>query len=651
MGGDDSRQSNDLDYETFNIKLAGTYTVGDHVITGGYEQEEIDIFNLFLQHTVGQYNLDEDRTDLNGNPVGCTATAGRESGCIDQFEDFSPDDIYYGNAAPSLDPSDAAAEFSWANNSVYLQDEFTFTNMELTIIAGLRYDWYTSSDLPLENANFVARNGFSNRRNFDGLSLLQPRLGFNWDASDTVSVRGGVGLYAGGNPNVWLGNNYQNDGVTQVQAREGDGNVADLNVNPNRNLTTIPLGVDGNGRPGYDAPQTMIDFVANNPANSAVNAIAPGFDIPSNWKISLGGSWEFGAGALGDGYVLSGDVIYTQSDNSSILVDETLLEIGRVFDGRPIYFPTDRSIPGCTTVPIVDEIGCSRLFNNDYVLDNVRGDDAQQTSISLTLQKEHDFGLDWLLGYAWTDSDDVNPMTSSTAGSNYFNVAVSDPNNVRRATSNYEIANRFVFKIGYKAEWFGSQETRFTLFGARGEGRPYSVGFADQSFQIVGPFFNPSDDRNLLYMPDGPSDPNVIYGPGFDQATQDAFFAWAKKQGLNKYGGRIVPRNTQSSAWWTNVDLRVSQEFPGFTENQGGQVYFIIENIGNLINDDWGVMYEQSFPRIQDVVDASLVDVNGTPNDFSDDVYSFDSYFTRSESRVSRASLWSMRIGFNYNFF
>jgi hypothetical protein len=62
-------------------------------------------------------------------------------------------------------------------------------------------------------------------------------------------------------------------------------------------------------------------------------------------------------------------------------------------------------------------------------------------------------------------------------------------------------------------------------------------------------------------------------------------------------------------------------------------------------------MYEQSFPRIQDVVDASLADPNGTPDDFSDDIYSFDSYFTRSESRVSRASLWSMRIGFNYNFF
>jgi hypothetical protein len=647
VGGDDSRQSNDLDYDTTNIKLGGTYTTGDHVITGGYEREEIDIFNLFLQHTIGQYNLDESRTDLNGNPVGCEATVGRESGCIDQFRDFSPDDIYYGNAAPSLDPSDAAALFSWATNAVYLQDEFTFTDHDFTIVAGLRYDWYTSSDLPTENPNFIARNGFSNVRNFDGLSLLQPRLGFNWDISDTLSLRGGAGLYAGGNPNVWLGNNYQNDGITQVQAREGDGGVSDLNVNPARNLTTIPLGVDGMGRPGYDAPQSMIDFVANGTANSAVNAVAPGFKIPSSWKLSLGGSWEFGAGPLGDGYVLSGDFIYAQNKDSAIIVDESLVQIGTVFDGRPIYFPTDKSIPSCAADPLSDPSGCSRLFNNDYLLDNVRGDDAEQISASLTLQKEHDIGLDWLIGYAYTESNDVNPMTSSTTGSNYFNIAVSDPNNPGLRTSNYEIANRFIFKVGYRAEWFGDHDTRFTLFGSRTEGRPYSVGFADQEFQIVGPFFNPSDDRNLLYMPDGPSDPNVIFDPGFDQT---AFFDWAANKGLNKYSGEIVPRNTLSGKWWTKIDVRISQEFRGFTENQHGTAYIVFENIGNMLNDEWGVMYQQSFPRIQSVVETELVDVNATPNDFSDDVYQFNNYFPQSQRRVSSASLWSLRIGFNYNF-
>ena len=59
LGGDDSRQSNKLKYDTTNLKFAGTYTTGDHAISGGFEREEIDIFNLFLQHTIGEYRFDE----------------------------------------------------------------------------------------------------------------------------------------------------------------------------------------------------------------------------------------------------------------------------------------------------------------------------------------------------------------------------------------------------------------------------------------------------------------------------------------------------------------------------------------------------------------------------------------------------------------
>jgi hypothetical protein len=84
---------------------------------------------------------------------------------------------------------------------------------DFTLIAGLRHDWYTSSDLPIENQNFIDRNGFTNATNFDGESLTQPRLGFNWEVNDDLTLRGGVGMYSGGNPNVWLSNNYSNNGI------------------------------------------------------------------------------------------------------------------------------------------------------------------------------------------------------------------------------------------------------------------------------------------------------------------------------------------------------------------------------------------------------------------------------------------------------
>lgn len=639
LGGDDSRQSNKLNYDTINLKFAGTYTTGDHAISAGFEREEIDIFNMFVQHTIGEYRFDESNTDINGNPVGCTRAVGREDGCIDQFEAFSPDDIYFGNA-PSLNPADASAFFASAVNTFYIQDEFTVANLDLSIVAGLRYDWYESDDLPSANSLFEARSGFTNRKNFDGESLLQPRLGFSFGASDTLTIRGGAGLYSGGNPNVWLGNNYQNDGFTQVQVREFNGGVAGLNIDPNAGLNTVPLGVDGTGSPIFDAPQAMIDAVVSGTANTGVNAIAPNFKIPSNWKYSLGATWQFDAGPLGDGYTLSSDLVFSQSEDSAIIVDDTNVQIGTAPDGRPIYFQTDKSIPGCAADPLSDPGLCDRQGSGDYILTNVQGSDADSTSFSFTLEKAYDWGLDWTFGYAFTEATDVNPMTSSVAFSNYTNTAVSNTENPGLATSNYEIPNRFILKMGYEVELFSNYSTRFTMFASRNEGRPYSYTFNDQEMFAVGPFFNFSDDRSLLYMPSGPSDPNVVFDPGFDQA---AFFAFADAAGISGYGGGIVPRNVANSNWFTKVDLRISQEVPGFSPDQHGTLFVVIENVGNLLNDDWGIFKERSFPRTSPVVTASL---NGNNQ------YVFESFNPSGvgQSRVGNASLWSMRVGFNYNF-
>ena len=35
---------------------------------------------------------------------------------------------------------------------------------------------------------------------------------------DDTLLRGGVGLFGGGTPNVWVSNSYSNDGVTYVAA-------------------------------------------------------------------------------------------------------------------------------------------------------------------------------------------------------------------------------------------------------------------------------------------------------------------------------------------------------------------------------------------------------------------------------------------------
>jgi hypothetical protein len=619
IGGDDSRQSNKLYYDNTSYKLAGTYQLDDHVITGGWEREEFDVFNLFIQHTQGEFEFE--------SFLWCGPTD--PDGCIDQFEAGKPDDINYGNAAPTNDPNDGSATFGYQINTLYLQDEFPVADGAVTIVAGVRYDWYTSSDEPRENPLFFARNGFSNTNTFDGEGLLQPRLGFNWDVSDTLSVRGGAGLYSGGNPNVWLSNNYSNDGQTVVQVVRRD--LADP-LDPGLSLFTIPH--DGGGNPLFDIPVSMIDAVTTGTANSGVNALDPTFSIPKEWKFALGATWDFDAGMFGSDYRLMVDYMHTEKEDSALIIDAALEQIGAAPDGRPIYRSIDRSDPDCAD-PLSPD--CSnRNFNQDFILTNVSGNDGDSDVWSLALSKSYDWGLDWTFGYAYTESSEGSPMTSSVAFSNYANISVSDPNDPQISRSNYNVPNRFTFRANFRRAFFGDYQTKFTLFGRVNEGVPFSAVYTN-----AGDLFGDTlDFRHLLYVPDGPNDPNVTYDAGFDQ---QAFFAYLDESGLSKYAGRIAPRNAMTSSWWHKYDIRVEQELPGFNPEHHFAAFFLIENVGNLLNDDWGVLKEQGFPRNQAVVQVDESTGSGP--------YVYQNFFSPApQGRVADASLWEIRFGVSYNF-
>jgi hypothetical protein len=621
LGADDSRHANDLKYDTTSYKLAGTYRLGDHIITGGIEREELDIFNMFIQEAEGEYLF-----QAEGLTPMCSAA--NPDGCIDAFETGNPNRITYENAAPSNIPQDAAAQFGYEINTAYLQDEFPIG--PVTVVAGLRYDWYTSSDVPRLNPNFVARNGFSNQSTFDGESLLQPRLGLTWDFNESLSFRGGVGLYSGGNPNVWLANNYQVDGITQVEFQDRT-----LDDDGLGGVTLFNIPHNGAGQPIFDIPQALFDSVAAGTSNGGVNALDPDFKVPKEWKFALGATWDFDAGFMGDGYRLMFDFLHSQKEDSAILRDATLEQIGTAPDGRPIYKSIDRSDPDCAVDPASALCG-NRNFAQDFILGNVEGSDGEADVYSLALSKTHDWGLDWTVGYAYTDSSDVNPMTSSVAFSNYVNVSVSDPNDPGVARSNYNIRNRYTFVANYRRAVFGDNETKITLYGRVNEGRPYSPVFVDGGFT----FGDTLDDRHLLYIPTGPADPNVVFAPGFDQA---AFFAYVRKAGLNKYAGGIAPRNSIDGPWWHKFDLKISQELPSFIEGHKFSAFFMIENLGNLINDDWGVMNEQAFPHNSQLVGFTLP-VGGTQ-------YNYNTFVTPAgASRVADASLWEIRFGISYSF-
>ena len=206
-----------------------------------------------------------------------------------------------------------------------------------------------------------------------------------------------MGLFSGGNPNVWLANNFQNDGITQVQVeRPAHGSLRCSTRRWARTAMAAPVST---------LHQDFYEAVANGTADSGVNAMDPNFKIPSVWKYNLGVTWDFM-----DYYQVNADMLYSESQDSAIVINGTADETGVAPDGRPIY--TD-----------------SRRFNSDYILTNVKVRDASSLVLSMRLSTaRYDNGFDWSFGYAYTDSEEVSPMTSSVAFSNFANIAVSDFN-------------------------------------------------------------------------------------------------------------------------------------------------------------------------------------------------------------------------------
>jgi hypothetical protein len=578
LGADDSRHANKLTYDTDTIKLAGTYTVGDHVITAGYEYEKLDVFNLFIQEAEGEYRFSS----------------------IDDFEAGTPNRITYENAGVTNNPSDAAATFAYEINTLYVQDEYYWLDEDVTVTYGLRYDWYSSDDLPPENPLVEATYGFSNQQNLDGLDLLQPRLGINWNASEQLEVRGGVGLYSGGNPNVWLSNNYSNNGVIQLENQDRSG------------TSVFEMAFNGGGNPIFDIPQELFDAVANGEGrNGGLNIQDPDFEIPSEWKFALGATYTFENDLL-----VMLDLLYSDKKNSAIISDFSRSLSGNTApDGRPIY----TSVNG---------------RSQDFVLTNVNGDSGDSTTFSVGLSQSLDNGIDWSASYANVSTDEVSPMTSSVAFSNYLN-NTSDPENPGLAASNYEIPQRFTFSLAYTNEFFDGYRTRFNMFATVNEGRPYSYTFGEDTGFAFGDSVG-FIDRHLLYVPDV-NDSNVVYADDFDV---EAFNAFIDSEGLKR--GGIMERNSINGDWWTKVDLRVSQEFPGFMKEHKGEAFIVVENFGNMLNDDWGVLYETSFPRAQPAIQASINELGQ---------YEYEAFLDPAgQTRVGDASLWSVRIGVNYKF-
>ncbi len=629
IGSDEFRHANELTNDIDSVKLKANVFLGEHTLTVGYEREMLDIFNLFVARSQGLWVF-APTLDVNGAVIA-TGT--------DNFAAQAATSLSYANAFTN-DAADGAATFGYDVDSLYVQDEWQATP-DLKIQAGVRFDVFSSDDQPLLNPNFTARYGFNNQSTLDGRDLVMPRIGFNWQWTPETTVYGGFGIFGGGTPNVWISNSFSNDGVTVVRTDvvRGTGN---------------PLEGSLDGGNGFDVPQDVLDFLATQRNDGPVNAIDPEFNVPSQYRWNLGLSralpWDIELGA---------DIIYSRVKDEVLWKDIRLQQVGTAPDGRPIYGPRPD--------------GRSSSSIQDFLLTNTG--EGEQTVFSIDASKTWRAAagrFDAFLGYGYQDVKDVNPGTSSTASSNWDNVAVSDPNDPGLETSNYEIEHRLSGSFAWRKAFFGDYETSVALIGERRSGRPYSYTFGSGS-TLFGDPRQAARQRQLFYVPDGDvifegacaaGEVGTVAGCTAEGAFSSASAAAAQfaadmdayidDQGLARWRGRIVPRNSHRSPWVSVLDLRFAQELPIFRRTRG-ILTFDVENFANLIDNSWGQLRQVSFPYFTPVADAVRISTTGCP----DGAASCYVYRPRSgqtgpvapfKAVSTLPSVWRLQLGFRIEF-
>ena len=593
IGPDFSRHANALTNDLDAIKLKGSFFLGDHTINVGYEREMLDIFNLFVASSSGQYVFSS----------------------IANFENQIATSLFYSNAFTNV-KADGGATFSYDVDSFYAQDEWQ-ANPDFRLQAGVRLDRWSSGDDPLLNVNFANRYGFSNQATLDGRSLIMPRIGFNWQWRPETTIYGGWGLFGGGSPNVWVSNSFTNNGVIIVGQT-----INQSTGQPYRDQALT--GIDG-----FQIAQEVLDIHNLLRGDGEVNVIDPDFEVPSQYRWNLGMK-----------HTLPWDIQWTADVVLSRVKDEVLWKDLRLEpipatptapDGRPRY--RTRADVSCQ-VPVPPATTCVRPTGQDLLLTNTHQGSGTVFATDVSKTWRTRVGrFDAYLGYGFQDIKDVNSGTSSTARSNWDSFAVADPNNPELETSNYEIEHQFKGLFSWRKAFFGDNETSMSVVAERRSGRPFSYTFGAGT-SVFGDPRQASRQRALFYVPAGPTD--VIYqalctsadvGPdplnpvvagctstavytslnaaaaAFGVATED----FIESEGLGRYRGKIVPRNSGRSPWVTTVDMRLAQEIPVWRKARG-VVSLDIENIANLVNNDWGQISQVSFIYVSPVLDVGGID-------------------------------------------
>ena len=552
------RSANETNIDEDILNLKATLLRGNHTISVGYDYHEKFVSNLFIAFENGRWRWDSVDDFVNGNLDG-----------LNTLLVIKPVD---GNLMTG------AAIVDIEMSTFYIEDVVDVSDI-LTLNFGVRVD---SIDQPRnvgsENAAFEALAGFSNTTPLDS-QVIQPRFGYKLDISDTklisgmdriegAELSGGIGIFSGRVPQVWMTNPAANTGVATVFAGSWMMDFDGIDIRDYYDGLNLQALLPDSAANEYGPNSDLSAYAGAGPAV----ANHPDFNVPSDLKMSIDLDLYLKGGAR-----LSMNYIKSEVQDAVNFTDlgvENSDVVQVAADGRTIY---------------------SEEYTENIVMSNTSKGGMQ--AFTMSIDKQFDNGINAFASYTNTDSDSLWDGSQARAQSLYRGTARADALTPSLGESAWNTDHRLIAGLDYVMNEGSNRATTFSLFWNAQSGRPYSYTWRRYSLFDY-------DDNVLAYIP-GANDPNVVYS-GISEA---AVLSHIEKLGLSDRAGSIAPRNIGNGDYYRSLDMRIAQEIPGFMDDDKFVLYFDAVNVLNFFNDSDGVRYFKG--STQEILETDGLDAEG----------------------------------------
>jgi Carboxypeptidase regulatory-like domain/TonB dependent receptor-like, beta-barrel len=521
FGTEFSSQANKLNQDVVELTDDFTFIRGRHTFTVGSHNEFYKFYNLFIQAFNGDYRF--------------SSIANFNAGIAQS---------YTHNFSNTSDPQEAA-RFGVRQFGLYAGDRWRLKD-NLTLTYGIRADIPRFPDTPLANPIAVADFGYHTDV-VPSPTSWSPRLGFNWDLSGGAGkqrqVRGGIGIFTGRTPYVWLSNQYGNTGVQ----------FTNLSTGFNANFT-IPFVPDPDNQPTTVTGGTT--------GRQTINLIDPDYQFPRIVRGNLAMDHELGIFGL----VGTAEFVFAKNQKDIFYQNINFVPTGATQpDGRTLYKKFDTNL------------------NDVMLLTNT--DKGSSWSVSFKLDRPFRNGVFVSGSYSYGDAKSVNDGTSSVARSNWTTNPIGvDTNNPPLTRSNYAAGNRLNIAATVPINLGGGFRSWASLYYNGQNGRPYAILFnGDANTDSI-------TSNDLIFVPASADQVNVINGT-WEQL--DAFLS--SDPATSKHRGEIIPRNAARAPWSNQLDFRYAVNVPTGSKAKV-ELTADIFNLLNLFNNEWGWQYWPPFP-------------------------------------------------------